>query len=59
VQINGKFRTTIEVPADSLQDAVEEEALKNEQVVKWILVQKINKIIFIKNRIINFVIASQ
>ncbi len=59
VQINGKFRTTIEVPIDSLQDAVEKEALKNEQVVKWILAQKINKIIFIKNRIINFVVASQ
>ncbi len=56
VQINGKVRTTVEVPIDSSQDDVEKEALKNEAVVKWIDNKKVIKIIFIKNRIINFVV---
>ena len=56
VQINGKVRATIEVPIDSLQDTVEKEVLKNELVVKWIDNKKIVKIIFVKNRIINFVV---
>jgi leucyl-tRNA synthetase len=56
VQINGKFRATIEVPVDSLQDAVENEALKDQSVVKWLESKKIIKKIYIKNRIINFVV---
>ena len=56
VQINGKLRATIEVTADSLQDAVEKVALKNDDVVKWLDNKKIMKTIFVKNRIINFVV---
>jgi len=56
VQINGKVRATVEVPLDSEQDIVEREALKNELVVKWIDNKKIIKKIYIKNRIINFVV---
>ena len=56
VQINGKVRTTIEVQTDSLQDTVEKEALKNELVIKWLNDKQIIKKIFIKNRIINFVV---
>lgn len=56
VQVNGKVRATIEVPVDSSQDAVESVALKNEIVVKWIDNKRIMKLVFIKNRIINFVI---
>jgi len=56
VQINGKVRATIEVPIDSLQNIVEKEALKNETVAKWIDNKKVVKVIFIQNRIINFVV---
>ncbi len=56
VQVNGKVRTMIEVPHDSLQETVEKEALKNEVVVKWIDNKQIIKKIFVKNKIINFVI---
>lgn len=56
VQVNGKVRATIEVPVDSSQDLVESVALKNEIVVKWIDNKRIMKLVFIKNRIINFVI---
>ena len=57
VQVNGKIRATIDVPVDSLQVVVENEALKNEAVVKWIDNKKIVKRIFVKNKIINFVVA--
>lgn len=56
VQINGKFRTTIEVPQDSEQSVVEKRALESEDVLKWIEGKTILKKIFIKNKIINFVI---
>ncbi len=56
VQISGKVRATIEVPIDSDEQMVEATALKNEHVVKWLKNVKIIKKIFVKNRIINFVI---
>lgn len=56
VQVNGKVRSTIEVPLDSQQNDVESAALKNEAVAKWVEGKKIIKKIFIKNRIINFVV---
>jgi len=56
VQVNGKVRVTIEVPLDSTEEIVEKEALNNEVVVKWVDNKKIVKKIFIKNRIINFVV---
>lgn len=56
VQINGKFRATIEIPQDSSQEMVEKEALKDESVSKWLEGKTILKKIFVKNKIINFVI---
>jgi leucyl-tRNA synthetase len=56
VQVNGKVRGTIEVPIDSNEDTVKREALKNELIVKWVGGTKIVKQVFIKNRIINFVV---
>ena len=46
----------IEVAQDSSQEAVEKEALKNEVVVNWIENKQIIKKIFVKNKIINFVV---
>jgi leucyl-tRNA synthetase len=56
IQINGKLRATVDVPFDSLQDTVEKEIKENPEVVKWISGQKIIKIIFVKNKILNFVL---
>ena len=56
IQINGKLRATVDVPFDSLQDTVEKEVKENPEVVKWISGQKIIKIIFVKNKILNFVL---
>ncbi len=57
VQINGKVRVTLDVPADSPQEFVEKIALQNQDVVKWVSSKRIIKKIFVKNRIINFVLG--
>ena len=56
VQINGKVRATIEVKNDSDQGLVEKEAINNNEVKKWIEGKEIRKSIFVKNKIINFVV---
>jgi leucyl-tRNA synthetase len=56
VQINGRVRGTVLVPADSLQDHVEKVSLANKDTVKWLEGKEIAKVIFIKNKIINFVV---
>lgn len=54
VQINGKLRGRLTVLVDSAQPAVEQLALP--LIDKWLGQQQIVKIIFVPNKIINFVI---
>lgn len=56
VQINGKFRATVEVGVDSSENEVKTEAMKDINVAKWLEDKNIVKTIFVKNKIINFVI---
>ncbi len=56
VQVNGKVRGMVEVPAGSTEDAVEKAILENEDISKWISGKKISKKIFVENRIMNFVV---
>ncbi len=56
VQINGKVRGTIDILADSPENVVEKIALENKDIVKWIEGKQITKRIFVKNKIINFVV---
>ncbi len=56
VQINGKVRATLDVPADSSEDKVEKSALNNQDIVKWLSGKRIIKKIFVKNKVINFVV---
>jgi leucyl-tRNA synthetase len=58
-QVNGKLRDLIEVPADSLQEYVQEQLLSNEMYKKWVTGSEIGeakKVIFVKNKIINFIV---
>lgn len=57
VQINGKLRATIDVANDSKEEEVLKLAMANLEVVKWLTDKKIIKKIFVKNKILNFVIA--
>ena len=56
IQINGKVRDKVEVEADISEVQAKKIALAQEKVLKWIGKNKIQKIIFVKNKIINFVI---
>ncbi len=56
VQINGKVRGKVEVESDALEEKVKELAQKDENIAKWLLDKPIKKVIFVKNKLINFVI---
>lgn len=58
IQINGKVRGDVEVPADKAQDKsfVLEMAKKNENVARYLDEGKLVKEIFVPNRIVNLVI---
>ena len=55
VQINGKLRSTIQMPINSEQDSVKEVVFKDEKVLKHINGKKIDKEIYVKNKIYNIV----
>lgn len=54
VQVNGKVRAELLMKPESSQDDVEQAARK--QVVQWLEGKKVVKVIFVKNRLINFVV---
>ncbi|MBN2016210.1 leucine--tRNA ligase [Candidatus Dojkabacteria bacterium] len=55
VQINGKLRDTILVQAGASQREIEKVARESEKVKKY-LKQKVKKVIFVKDKIISFVV---
>lgn len=55
VQVNGKLRANISVPIDSDESTVIEAAKKDEKIMKYVTGEP-KKTIFVKNRLINFVI---
>ncbi|AVP97968.1 leucine--tRNA ligase [Ahniella affigens] len=58
VQVNGKLRATIEVPASATQPEIEQTALAEEQVQRFINGAAIKKIIIVPGRIVNIVVAA-
>lgn len=56
VQVNGKLRATIRMPRGASQKEAEKAALGNENVKNSLAGQKTRKIIFVPDRLINFVI---
>ncbi len=55
IQINGKVRAVIEIPINSNEKDIKAIALKEKNVLKF-LIDKPKKVIIIPNRIVNFVI---
>ena len=55
VQVNGKIRAHIKVPAGATQEEVQPQA--EERIAEWIKNKKITKIIFVPNRLISFVVV--
>ena len=56
IQINGKMRAAISVPRGISKEGVEKEALSLEKVKNLISGKEIKKVIFVPNKLINFVI---
>jgi leucyl-tRNA synthetase len=56
IQINGKRRAEISVPADMTASDVEKIALANEDVIKFLAGQPVKKLIVVPGRIINVVV---
>jgi len=55
IQVNGKVRDKVEVEASISKEEAEELAKKSEKVKKWIEGKEIKKVIFVKDKLINFV----
>lgn len=56
IQINGKVRDQIETNLNLQEPQIKKIALESEKIKKWIAGQQIKKTIYIKNKLINFVI---
>ncbi len=56
IQVNGKVKGKITVGFGSGQDAVKQEALKEEGVSKAINGSEIKRVIFVPNKLINLVV---
>ena len=56
IQVNGKLRDTIEMPMGISKDEAKEKALSSSKIIGWTKGKEIKKIIFVKDKLINFVI---
>ncbi len=56
VQVNGKLRDKIKVPADISEEEAKEKALASEKIKKHIDGKEIRKVIFVAGRLVNVVV---
>jgi len=57
VQINGKVRAQLDAPVDCDQNTLQAEALKNENIVRFMEGKAIRKVIHVPNKLLNLVIG--
>ncbi len=56
LQVNGRVRSRIEVPASLTQKEIEAEALKNERIQKFVGEKPIKKVVVVQNKLVNVVV---
>ncbi len=56
VQINGKVRAKLSVPADSAEEDVKETVLTDSKISGWMKEKKIKKVIYVANKLMNIVL---
>ena len=56
IQVNGKIRTKIMIPTNSVEETIKNISLSNPEIIKHIDNKKIVKVIVIKNRLVNIVV---
>ena len=57
VQVNGKLRDKITVPADADDDTIFAAAAAAEKVVPWIAGKDVKKRLYVPKKLVNFVVA--
>jgi leucyl-tRNA synthetase len=57
VQVNGKVRANIEMPAGSTQEQVEDLAKQDATVQRWIAGKQIRKAVHVKDKLVSFVVS--
>ena len=57
VQINGKTRDILVIKKNADKTEIEEMAMKSNKIKKYVENKKILKVIFVKNRILNYIIS--
>jgi leucyl-tRNA synthetase len=57
VQINGKVRSRVNVPAGSGREVVEGVAMKDEKVIEWTKGKKIKKTVYVPGKLLNMVVS--
>ena len=55
IQVNGKMRGTVEVDVEAGEEAIKEQA--REQVQQWLEGKEVRKVIFVKGRMVSFVVS--
>lgn len=56
IQVNGKVRSRIEVPAGIEEEVVQEKAVDDDKIKKFIAEKPIRKVIVVKNKLVNIVV---
>lgn len=56
IQINGKVRSKLTVPADIPEEALKQKAMENERIKEYIGTRSVKKIIVVPGRLVNIVI---
>jgi leucyl-tRNA synthetase len=57
VQINGKVRSRLTVNAEATEDEIKDLAINDEQVIKFIDGKELKKVIYVKGKLLNIVVA--
>jgi len=56
VQVNGKLRARVSVPADADKDAIQQLAIADENVQRFIDGKDVRKVIVVPGRLVNIVV---
>jgi leucyl-tRNA synthetase len=56
IQVNGKLRSKIDVPADWTEEQVLAQARRDEKIIEWLGGKAPGKTIYVPKKLINFVI---
>ena len=56
IQVNGKMRAIIEVPAETSEEEIKTVVLSNPVVAKWVGGHEIKKIIYVQGRAMNIIL---